>query len=94
MFMNTRNTSSSTSDDSAFPHINGINMEVAVELPGQEIARHAAAIDDEEKGSNDCVRIEKLREQVRALRRRQQALRAEEMAGVRAVFAEYGRSRP
>ncbi len=81
------------SPGSAFPYINGINMEVAIELLGQEIAKCATAIDDEEKAGNNHSRIESLREQMLALRQRQQALRADQPKRIHAVFAEFGAGR-
>lgn len=77
---------------SAFPYINGINMEIAVELLGQEIAKRVTAIDDEEKGHADPDRIRALQSEVSALWERQRGLRSEDVAGVQAVFDEYGRS--
>lgn len=73
------------------PHMPVIHMETAVELLGQEIAKRAAAIDDEERGDNNRARIEGLRNEMRTLRRRQQGLRSEDVAGVQAVFDEFGR---
>lgn len=90
--MKTQTSASAGSLDSAFPHINGINMEVVVELLGQEIAKRATAIDDEEKGRSDPARIRVLQGEMRALRRRQQGLRSEDTAAVQAVFDEFGRS--
>lgn len=90
--MQTQNLSQTELSDEAFPHINGINMEVAIELLGQEIAKRAAAIDDEEKGQADPDCIQALCNEMWALRERQRGLRSEDMAGVQAVFDEYGRS--
>lgn len=91
--MKTQTPASVESPDLAFPHINGINMGVAVELLGQEIAKRATDIDDEKKGRASPVRIWALQDEMRALRRRQQGLRSEDVAGVQAVFAEFGDQR-
>lgn len=80
-------------DDSAFPHINGINMEVAIELLGWEIAKRSTAIDDEEaKTAPDRETLLRLGEKRDALCDRQEALRADQPEGIEAVFAEFGRA--
>lgn len=50
------------------------------------------AIDDEEKSSADPERIQKLRDEMSALRRRQEGLRSENTAEVQAVFDEYSQA--
>lgn len=71
------------------PHMPVIHMETAVELLGQEIAQRVAAREDagDNKARSDALTVE-----ITALRKRQQALRSDDPAGVQAVFDEFGRS--
>lgn len=70
------------------PHMPVIHMETAVELLGQEIAQRVAA---REAAGGDKARSEALTAEITALRKRQQALRSDDLAGVQAVFNDYGR---
>lgn len=88
--MKTRTPVMAENPDSAFPHINGINMEVAVELFGQEIAKLSAAIEAEGSSDNRQGRIRALVDERAALRHRQQDLRSGDMDAVQAVFDDYG----
>ncbi len=92
--MKTQKPAKAASPDSVFPYINGINMEVAIELLGQEIAKRSAAIADEEaKVELDHKTLSMLNEERDMLCQRRQALRADQPEGIEAVFAEFGRSR-
>lgn len=72
----------------AHPHMQVIHMETAVELLGQQIAQRVAA---REAAGDDKTRSEALTVEITALRKRQQALRSDNPAGVQAVFDEFGR---
>lgn len=95
MTMDTQNRSPNTPDESAFPYIDSINMEVAVELLGQEIAKRAAQrevlMQEAEAHGVDAMPIVLLTAEMTALRARQSSLRTEDKAAVEAVFDQYGR---
>jgi hypothetical protein len=71
-----------------------INMEAAVELLGQEIAKRAAEREDlmQEAQAHgvDTSRIVLLTAEMTALRERQGRLRADDQAAVQAVFEQFG----
>lgn len=91
LFMQTEKPSQPQPSDGAFEYIDGINMEVAVELLGQEIAKLSTAIEDEENADHRPSRLRALNQKRTALRRRQQGLRSENVVAVQAVFDQYGR---
>ncbi|HET8554379.1 MAG TPA: hypothetical protein VFL78_06095 [Rhodanobacteraceae bacterium] len=80
------------------PHMPVINMETAVELLGQEIAKRAAEREDlmQEAQAHgvDTSRIVLLTAEMTALRERQGRLQAEDQAAIQAVFDQFGNGRP
>lgn len=73
------------------PHMPVIEMETAVELLGQEIAKRVATRNDIEAAGGDQTDVEALTDEIAHLRKRQLALRTEDVAAVQAVFDEFGR---
>jgi hypothetical protein len=79
------------------PHMPVINMETAVELLGQEIAKRAAEREDLMQEAQargiDTSRIVLLTAEMTALRERQGRLQAEDQAAIQAVFDQFGNGR-
>lgn len=76
------------------PHMRVINMEAAVELLGQEIAKRAAEretlVEAAAARGVDTSRIVLLTAEMTALRERQGRLRADDQATIQAVFEQFG----
>lgn len=79
--------------DSAFVHINGIDMEVVADLLGQEIVKQSTTIADEEaKVLSDRAMLSMQGAERNKLHDQLKALRSDDVKGVAVAFTGVGGS--